>query len=315
MMVKCSIRRGAALLLVVASLLLSGCQPLVEPEPQHIDVFASFYPIFSLVDGILKDVPDVSLRCLVQPQDGCLRDYRLSDWDLYWLAAEADAVFIGGRGLENFESTLFAWGDSGPAVMALQYNLPLYSRQQTTHASDAESHLDGVNPHLYMSIDGAKRLLESVSAAMQTLDPAYAEQYTANLSESTAKLDALFAETSAMLSGCAGEPVILMNEALIYVANDYQLEVVDWVDRESGAAYYEQELQSCLERLSQSGAKVVLIERQAPQRFVEALENAGYRVARIDIFSTHGEDNGGFADYIETQRNNAAAIKAAFDGI
>ena len=57
---------------------------------------------------------------------------------------------------------------------------------------------------------------------------------------------------------------------------------------------------------------MVLIERQAPQALIEALEAAGYAVARLDVMSTHREGEG-FDQYIEIQRGNAQALRDAFD--
>lgn len=305
-------RRAVAIvsMLLALAALLSGCARLV-PEDETISVYATFYPIYALTDAVMDGVPDAELHCLVQPQDGCLRDYALSDWDLALLASGADAVVAGGRGLESFEQTLFGWGESGPAVAAVLYNLELYNREEGGDP-EAESHLVGANPHLYMSIEGARRIVESISAMMLSLDPQYSVIYAHNVEAAFSRLDGLLAENRALLSDCGGRGVVLMNESLVYVARDYDLTVSEWIDRESGTAMSDNEFAACLERLEKVDAKVVLIEKQAPQALVEALEAAGYCVAGIDVLSTHREGEG-FDKYIEIQRGNAQTIRAAFD--
>ena len=292
-------------------LCLVGCRPLVEDAPKALSLYATFYPIYALTDAVARDVPDMELHCLVQPQDGCLRSYQLSDWDLYLLAAGADAVVMGGRGLESFESALFAWGDRGPAVSAVLYNLELYN-QQDTASGEQESHLSGANPHLYMSLEGAAQIVDSISATLISLDPDYGELYIQNTESARDQLTALLADQRETLAPLTGRPVILMNEALIYTVQDYGLAVADWIDRESGEGIGDRELEALLARLSGSEAKVVLIERQAPQALVEALERAGFAVARLDVMSTHREGEG-FDTYLEIQRENAQSILAAFD--
>lgn len=309
------LRRILILTAILLALLLglSGCRPLVDSEEEAISIYATVYPIYALTEGLMSDVPDAELHCLVQPQDGCLRAYSLSDWDIYLLASSADAIIAGGRGLESYESTLFSWGDAGPAVSAVLYNIELYNQDDNEYSDEDSSHLDGANPHLYMSVSGAKQLAESIAATLVSLDPDYADTYVANEASVQERLDALAAEISDIAGDLAGQPVILMNEALIYLAQDLELDVAEWYDRESSVALYDDELQSCLEKLSSSEAKVILIERQAPQIFVEALESAGFVVAKIDIFSTHRAENGGFEDYLKTQRENVQAIRAAYD--
>ena len=305
-------RRFAVVALILALMTsLAGCHRLVEKQEKTLSIYATFWPIYALTDAVMRDVPDARLKLLVQPQDGCLRDYALSDWDAAILSGGADAVIMGGRGLERFESALFGWGESGPAVSAVLYNLELYGQGKSA-GGDQESHLDGENPHLYMSIAGAKRMVQSVSASLQSLDPGYAARYVQNARDAEDRLDALLEENRALLSGCEGESVILMNEALIYPALDYGLTIADWIDRESGEVLTGNELKALLERLEACGARVILIEKQAPQALKEALAAAGYGVAALDVLSGHREGEG-FDRYIEIQETNARAISEAFE--
>lgn len=306
--------RRAMLAVAIAALLfaLPGCRPLVEDAPKQLSVYATLYPIYALTDAVTEGVPDLSLKCLVQPQDGCLRNYALSDWDIYLLAS-ADAVISGGRGLESFESTLFGLGDKGPAVSAVLYNLELVNNAPSSHKNAEESHLDGPNPHLYMSVDGAKQIVESIAAMLQTLDPGYEQRYIDNAAKAVEALDALGAQAREITGDLAEKRVILMNEALVYVANDYCLEVAGQYDRESGAALYDTELQDCLDALKGFGANVVLIEKQAPASLIDALRQNGYAVALIDILSTRRASEG-FDGYIQAQLENARTIHRAFDG-
>lgn len=298
-------------IVAAAIMMLCGCSPLIE-ENDTIELYASFYPIYALLDRLIEDVPDMQLHCLVQPQDGCLRSYEISDWDLRLLDSSADAIIIGGRGLESFESILFGWGNNGPAVSAVLYNLELYNQENENQNDEEASHLVGANPHLYMSVDGAKSMIESMEASLIALDPQYVHIYSENVLEALDSLDKLKSDMLEMAGDISGSKVILMNEALVYVARDYGLDIDMCYDRESGVALYDSELSQCLAKLEKSSAQVVLIERQAPDGFVTALENAGYTVAQIDILSDHTASDG-FGGYLQAQKENAAAIRSAFE--
>lgn len=298
-------------LAALLALALAACSSVLPEDAQSLPVYATFYPIYVLADAVVADVPGIELHCLVQPQDGCLRSYALSDWDAR-LIASAKAVVMGGRGLESFESTLFNLGQDGPALSAALYNLELYNDSTAHTGGESASHLEGSNPHLYMSVEGAEHMIESIAASMLELDPDYGDVYAANVQKARQALEGLRADIRSIAGGLEGNPVILMNEALIYVAQDLGLNVVDRVDRESSVALYDDELDACIERLRGVDARVILIEKQAPQGFVEALEEAGFAVARVDIFSTHREGER-FETYLQVQRDNAAAIRVAFD--
>ena len=300
-----------ALLLIILTSVLSGCQKMVQDEDGPISVYATFYPIYALTDAVMRNVPDAALHCLVQPQDDCLRAYQLSDWDVALLVRGADVVIAGGRGLESFESTLFGWGESGPAISAVLYNLELYNQDQVADG-EAPSHLQGPNPHLYMSLEGAKQIVESISATMVSLDPVYSDRYIDNSQVAIEALDELLEASRAKLAAYVGRRVALMSETLVYMARDYNFEIVEWIERETGANYGDNELADWLERLDKARPDIVLIERQAPQALREALEAAGYAIAAIDVLSSHAEGEG-FDKYLEIQGENAQVLLDTFE--
>lgn len=301
-----------ALCLMLAA--LSGCTQTAQPTQAQplLRVYATFYPLYACAEMITAGAPELTLSCLVQPQDGCLRDYQLSDWDYALLQRSADLVIAGGRGLESFENTLYAMGDAGPAVACVLYNMEFAENRQTAHIDpDRESHFLDPNPHIYMCIEGMLSIAESICAQMVTVDPENADLYQNNLESAQEKLNALSAEIHAIAGQIEGRDAVVMNEALTYAANEYQLNVVYSVDRDSGEAFHDAELQACIEALAPYRDAVLLIEKQAPETFVEALEDAGFTVARMDVLSTRSAREG--ADgYFEAQRSNAQALAAAY---
>lgn len=307
--------RALAWLLCLALLLagLSGCErgepAPVEEEKTELSIYATFYPIYAIASMIAQNVPNLKLNCLVQPQDGCLRDYQLSDWDLALLLGSADAVLAGGRGLESFESLLYALGEDGPAVSGVLYNMDLSSTELKSERKD--SHWEGENPNIFLKTDGAMEIAVRIAATLEEIDPKYADVYAKNLEMTKNRLKSLQDEMHENARNLAGQPVILMNEALLYCTEEFDLEIALCIERESGESLYDQAMENCLAQLKASGAQVVFIEKQAPQRFCEDLEAAGYRLARLDTLSTRRADEG-FDGYFEAMRANAAAIKAAF---
>ena len=306
-------KRISAILLCLAVLicLLGGCSKTEEPQQETNDVlsiYATFYPIYAIADMITEAVPELELHCLVQPQDGCLRDYTLSDWDLVLLARSADLILAGGRELESFESLLYLMGEDGPAVSALLYNMEL--QNITPENAGAESHWRDDNPHVYMKIDGAIELAQRIAANMMLLDSENAEIYEKNLADAKNRLKSLEEEMHAGAEKLSGRRVILMNEALVYTAEEFGLEIACCVDRDSGESFYGSAMDACLEQLAAADTQLVLIEKQAPQALCEALEGAGYAVARMDILSTR-RANEGAEGYFEAQRANAATLKEA----
>ena len=299
--------------LCLMALTLCGCGTAPVDAVEELNVYATFYPLYAIAEMILEDVPDARLNCLVQPQDGCLRSYALSDWDFALLSRSADAVIAGGSGLESFETLLYSMGDSGPAVTEVLVNMELCTQETVNAGSDeTSSHWQGKNPHIYMSIDGAIEIARRIAANLAVLDPRYEEKYAENLKKAENRLKSLKSEVVQKAGAAETTKVAVLNEALIYVALDYDMEIALCYGRESGEAMEDTPLEALIAQIQKSGAEIVMIERQAPRALLDALEGAGIPVAALDTLSTRRAEEGA-EGYFSAQRANAAAIRAALN--
>lgn len=302
---------AGAICICLMAAVLCGCGAAPEEAAEELNVYATFYPLYAIAEMILKDVPDARLNCLVQPQDGCLRSYALSDWDFALLSRSADAVIAGGSGLESFDSLLYAMGDSGPSVMEVLTNMELCTQEAVNDGDEeGESHWQDANPHIYMSVDGAIEIARRIAASFETLDPRYAERYVENLEEAQNRLKSLKEELVFASSGIKRAKVAVLNEALVYAAREYDLEIALCYARESGEALEGAALEELMDRIRESGAEAVLIEKQAPQALVSALKAAGIPVAALDTMSTRRAEEGS-EGYFDAQRANARELSSA----
>ena len=302
---------AALMCLCLLAAMLAGCGAApMEAATEEISVYATFYPIYAIAAMITEGVPELHLNCLVQPQDGCLRSYALSDWDAALLRS-ADAVLAGGQGLERFSTTLRLLGEEDAAVSELLYNMELIERAAENTDADSESHWLDANPHIYMSTSGAAEIAGRIAQSMIVLDPRYEELYLQNLERAEERLATLKAETDELVGEFAGEKVAVLNEALIYLADEYGLDAALCWDRDSGESMDEVALNDLLSAFAEADIQVVLIEKQAPQRLLENLRSAGIAVAALDVLSTRRAAEG-YEGYFAAQRSNAAAVRAAY---
>jgi ABC-type Zn uptake system ZnuABC Zn-binding protein ZnuA len=300
-------------ILLALTLVLTGCAPVVEQVREDAHIYASFYPVYALGSLVLDGVSGIRLSCLSQPQDGCLRSYEISDWELHLLSYDADAVILGGKGLESYGDMLYSLGSNGPAIINAMYSLNLYNDDgDDVQLSEDSSHLDGENPYYYMSVYGAGQMVENIAESLCELFPDKAQEISKNAVSAQVMISDLSDRTKEICAGLDGQKVILLNEAMIYPAMEYDLEVEYWYDRESGDTLYGAGLESLLEELSQCESKVILIEKQAPTELTRALEEAGYSLALLDTMTSYALDAGA-EGYIAAQLENAGAIAQAYD--
>ncbi len=300
----------AFLIVLLPALILSGCAPVVKDDdiPENYGIYASFLPVYMLSDMIIdENVPGMHLHLLIQPQDGCMRNYVLSDWDQYVLM-NADAAILIGNGFESFEGALMNMGENGPGVISASSSLVLDSSGE---GDTDESHLSGANPWLFLSADGGLNLIEAIAANMIALDPDYENLYIQNLNSACERFENLKNEIETISKNIDTQRrVALAHEGLIYVANDLGLNVTTRIDRESGEYPDDAFLSDMLQKLSETKTEVVLIEKQASNALTEALEAAGYEVVHIDTLSSGTPQNASEA-YFERMIENARAVERA----
>ena len=301
-----------ALCLLLLAMSLGGCARPQQSAQEEADgdkaVMATFYPLYAIAVNLVRDVPELSLSCLVQPQDGCLRSYSLSEWD-YLILASQDAVICGGRGLESFSGTLSALQD-GPILISCLQGLTL---KNDGEAQEEESHLQGENPFPFLSVGGAMSVATTIAYSLMEIDPEYADLYQKNLQDYLARLDELAGQMADVLARAPGKRVALMNEGLSYLADQLALNVVAQIDHEPGVSVEDNDLEAVLSQLEEADAEVVLLESQAPMHLVEALEGAGYRVALLDILSAHPADGDLYA-YERMMLENSERVAEALRG-
>ncbi len=306
-------KKGIIILIffVLAALILSGCAPIVEDKdmPENFSIYASFLPAYMLADLIVtEEIPGMNLNLLIQPQDGCMRNYVLSDWDQY-IAVNTDAVILIGNGFESFEQSLMNLGENGPSIISASSSLVL---DTSYPAENEESHLYGANPWLFLSVDGGLQLTEAICANMIALDPDYENIYIKNLKQAYEKFGALSETVSDVNNTIDHEKrTALLHEGLIYIANDFDLNVVSRIERESGEYPDEASLCEMLETLSDSNTQVVLIEKQAPKLLLEVLRAHQYEIVLIDTLSAGGTQNGAEA-YFERMLKNIGIIEKTY---
>jgi ABC-type Zn uptake system ZnuABC Zn-binding protein ZnuA len=294
--------------MIAAALILSlaGCGKIVpdEENPERT-INTSFPPVYALVSPIVAGVPGITLKCLVQPQDGCLRSYQLSDWDEAVLDT-ADAVILAGRGFESFEN----WTPHGTvAIVSAMDGLTLLNNGSVAAQGDEPDHFEDENPWAYLSVAQAREMISVITAGMTQLDPDYESLYEENQEHFDEKLEALETRMEEALIAAPEMGVAVAHEGLFYLTDELGLEVGAVIKREPGSELSDNELKAALEALKTSGAKVVLVETQSPQSLRDALTSAGCHLALIDTLSTHSP--GGLEDYIETMDKNAKAIADA----
>ena len=240
---------------------------------QSLRVVTSFYPVYVAVLNVTAGIPGVEVSNLASPHVGCLHDYQLTAGDVRRLA-DADLLLVNGAGMEPFLGKV-AQQSPGVRVVGVSEGIAL---------------LDD-NPHVWVSLEGARRQTENIAAALAAAAPDRADAFRANASAYNASLSALEEKMRAALAPYAGTPIVTFHEAFPYFARDFDLDLAGEIEREPGAEPSARELADTVKLVRERKVKALFAEPQFPDKSAQVVaRETSVRVYSLDPVVTGPSD-------------------------
>lgn len=306
-----SFLRAFALLPAVAALLLCGCgeDSAGTAADGKIAVSAGLPPIAYLANRIGGEFIHATS---VLPEGRSPHDYSPGPHDIR--AAAAAKLFLTTR--MPFENTLLNPLSRG-SVKVIDVSegiqrIPFGASCEHEHAADphaGHSHApgeacsdDGLDPHVWLSLENAIRIAANIEKAYAALDPAHAAVYRANCEALTRELSALAKEVKQELAPYAGAEFYVYHPAFGYFARMTGLgqAAIELGGREASPAH----LAGIIRRAREHGVRVIFVQPQFNPASARALSQAiGGKVVGMDPLA---------ADLPANIREMTRALKAGF---
>ncbi|MEI7885355.1 MAG: zinc ABC transporter substrate-binding protein, partial [Clostridia bacterium] len=231
------------ILLSVSFLVACGQIPASKNngKSEQYTIVTSFYPIYLATLNVAKNIPNVQVINMTEPQTGCLHDYQLAPKDLKTLE-NADVFVINGAGMEAFMDKVIS---QMPELKIIEASQGIKLIKNTTDGTD--------NVHVWVSITDAILQVKTIGAQLAVADPPHAEEYTKNVAVYVEKLESLKAKMHKELDKLAKRDIVTMHEAFPYFAKEFNLNIVAIVEREPGSAPSAGELAATIEKIKKSG--------------------------------------------------------------
>lgn len=294
----------AALLLLVLIISVTGCGviPLSSqktssqaPQPGKYQIITSFYPLYIMLLNITADIEGVTVTNLTRNETGCLHDYQLSPGDMQKLQG-ADVLVVNGANMESFMDKVMAQYPQIPVVEA-------------TKGLELIMHDGEPNPHLWVSIAGAIKQVDSIGRQLAVLDPVHGQAYLDNSQVYMSKLKQLGLDMHQVLDTAPSRQIATFHEAFVYFASEFDLEVVAVVEREPGSEPSAGELAEIIEVMKESEVAAVFTEPQYPTTVAETIASeSGVPVYALDPAVSGPEDRDA---YLRIMRHNLEVLKEA----
>lgn len=304
------IYRLLVLALIPAILLcgVSGCAPRQEKKAEF-QIVTSFYPMYIIALNVTQGIDGVEVSNMAGQQTGCLHDYQLQNKDMKNLET-ADAFIVNGAGMESFLDKVLEQLPSLPVINASEGIPLLVSGEEEVHYHEGHDHEEeDYNAHVWVSISNCIQQVENVTKELEKLDSKRAAEYRKNGNAYIQKLSDLRDEMHRELDGLPNRDIVTFHEAFPYFAEEFNLNIVEVVNREPDSQPSARELADTIRLIRETGVKSVFAEPQYSQSAAQVIsKESGATLYTLDPAVT-GEEN---ADaYLDAMRANLEVLKQA----
>ena len=297
-------RTYVALMLTVILILSVGLtalyvhmeQKTTDKEDATVSIVTSFYPLYTLALNLTKDVQEVQVVNMSEPQTGCLHDYQMTPEDMRLLST-ADIFLVNGGGIESFL----------PDVQEEYKDLNIITATSKLDLiSEEDEH--GLNAHAWMSVTNYRMMVQYVAEELAKVDSDHAKEYMANAQVYDTKLAQLsqMEEQLKELSKEARVPVVIFHEAFAYLANELGWDVKYCLDLDEERQLSAGEVAETLDMIHGTGTRFILAEATYGSDMGKtAEEETDAIVFYLNPLTRAGDYEGDPADYylVEMQKN------------
>ena len=212
----------------VLALSLFGCTGAREPAR----IAATTLPVYDFTRYLCRGT-GLSVTLLVTQNVSCLHDFSLQASQMQALE-QAELVVLSGAGLEEFLGDALRGKPAADASRGLSL-LEGHSHNHDAHPEESPGHIHAQDPHIWLSPENAKVMADNICAGLCDRFPAYRQTFEANLRELCGELDALQAYGDQALKDLRCRELITFHDGFSYLAEAFDLTVLEAVEEESGS--------------------------------------------------------------------------------
>jgi len=222
------------LMSIFAAVLMAMAAVSARAADGKLDVVVSIKPIHGLVAGVMQGVapPHLLLNDQQSPHHFALKPSQAR------LLQQADLVFWVDSSLETPMPALLAGLAPHAKTIRLVADTGLVRHKNAnwdrTKGDDHKGH-DGhdghddherghrVNPHIWLDLDNARRMVWSIATTLSAVDRDHAAIYASNAANLDKRISALLAEAKQQFAGIKQNRFIVQHDAFIYIERQFDL--------------------------------------------------------------------------------------------
>ena len=247
--------RKHILIFLLSLLLLTGCVSQVAPA----QIAATTLPVWEFTSALCEGT-GITVTRLVTEEVSCLHDYSLNVKQVK-AAEAAEVIVISGAGLEEFLDDILLNADTIDASAGIELICPGEGHgHEEEHEHEHEGHHHDQDPHIWLSPERALIMAQNICAGLSEAYPQHTETFSANLEDLALRLRELENYGRQTLADLSCRELITFHDGFAYLAQAYDLHILEAVEEESGSEASAKELIHLIEEVEHHGLPAIFTE-------------------------------------------------------
>ncbi len=251
-------KKALLMIFVILSVLLAACTPAAQTQ-----VAATTLPVYQFTTSICEGTP-ITVTRLVTESVSCLHDYSLTVGQMKAIEG-AEVIVISGADLEDFMEEAL---DNAKCVVDASADVTLipgghhhhHDEQESSHEEEADHHHHDMDPHIWLDPGNAIIMAKNICAGLTQQYPEYEATFQANLESLVEKLTQLDEYGKEQLKDLSCRELITFHDGFAYLANAYDLEILEAIEEESGSEASADELTHLIEDVQHHNLPAIFTE-------------------------------------------------------
>lgn len=288
----------------VSRVLAQDSRP-TAPSPQY-NLVATVLPAYLATENLAADVPNLSVRMLLDPALGCPHSYSLTPTDRRRLETATHVVAIGA-GMEGFLEKLRDQLTNARFI-SLADACTLRDLPCDHAPTGSHQHEHAKNPHAWMSPREYVKMVETLGPRLVDATDARARKIASNQAVYVKRLQSIAAETDELAPKLVGKKVVA-GEAVEYLLADLKLDIVARVPGHEGEGESASEMLAISKQIREHSVAAIIVESGRRDRVAPTLaKEHGIRLIELDALVQTDQPTPPADLYETTMRKNLAAL-------
>ena len=263
-------------------------------DDEAVKIVTSFYPMYIIAENITDGAENIELVNMADVNVGCLHDYTLTTEDMKKVE-NADIFIMNGLGMESFIEKI------------LTSNQDMNIIDSSTEAQNVILSEDGVNAHIWTSIDNYILQVKYISKELINKNQENAEVYQKNTDEYVQKLEELKNEFETKLQNLDGKKAICLNEVFEYMGQELGMEMTTIATDHEESTMSADMLSSIIDKVKQENIQIIIIDKNDNKANAETIANeTGAKILELNSGMTGEFDKDA---YINQMRENLNVLE------